>query len=117
VPHSGLETAPTGASCAWAPGTAAARPATTTVVGPRPGFVHGKPPALQILAVQLGYGRFGCGLGRHLDKPETARFSAEPVLDHVNGCNLPEGLESASQIVLGHISGQIANEDLHSVFL
>jgi len=68
-------------SVAASTATAVATPTAATLWRLGFGFVDHDASAFQIRAVEGRDRRIGVFPGRHLDKPESARFTAEPILD------------------------------------
>src|SRR4029077_18000276 len=64
-----------------------ARPASAAAGAGRLGVgdVHGESPPFELLVVELGDGRLGFGVGRHLDEAEAARLPGEAVGNHRGG--------------------------------
>jgi hypothetical protein len=95
--------------------TATAASATTATLPVRLADAEGI--ALEVGAVKGGQGSTGLVVVRHFHEAEAANLPGVAVLDNRCGGHLPVGGEGLSQIVVGDIASQIANEDIHRLLL
>lgn len=97
------------ATTSAATATVAAAPAGRALFA-RPRFVHRQGPPLELLAMKLGDGRVGLGLGAHFNKCKTARTSGGAILHDVHCDDGARRCKIILQIIFGGTEGKIPNE-------
>jgi hypothetical protein len=70
----------------------------------RPRFIYAQCPAFQIGAIQSGDGSLGLSLIGHFHETKSPWFTTELIPDDIDSFDLPERLESLSNILLTGLS-------------
>ena len=83
----------------------------------RTSFVHGQPPALELLLVELRAGRLAIRGIRHFDEAKTARLAGCAITHQMHRCHLADRGEQAFEPLLVRVERQISYVQSHCTFL
>jgi len=99
------------------PASASTATAATAATAPlralRLGLIDHDISAMEIGVVQGLDRRHGVFSGRHLHKPESSGFAAEPVLDDAGGLDVAVRGEKLPQIVVRNLEGKVSHINVH----
>ena len=93
--------------------TAAATRSAPPTLWARPCLVHVQPTALQLSAVQICDGRFRLLMTVHFHEAKALGLARELVLDDHRRLHLSVSRKGVTQLVFGHLIGQVPYVNLH----